>query len=75
MWPMRGTHVMGCRMPGFPENAIRTDYIRKILKQCVIPRAYDEYFNVASVRSYRSAVNSKVSDSDSDEASVSHVEG
>jgi hypothetical protein len=73
MWPMRGTNVMGCRMPGFPEIASRTDYTSKILKQCVIPRAYDECFNVASVRSYRSAVNSKVSDT-VDEASVSHVE-
>jgi len=59
-------------MPEFPENTSRTDYIRKILEQCVIARASDEDFSMAAVRSYRGAVDSKVSDVD--EASVSHVE-
>jgi len=48
------------------------DYIRKILEQCVIARASSEDFNVAAVRSYRAAIDSKVSDVD--EASVSYVD-
>jgi len=60
-------------MPGFTENTSRTDYIRKILQQCVIARVSAEDFNVAAVRSYQGAVDSKVSDVVI-EASVSHVD-
>jgi len=59
-------------MPGFPENTSRTDYIRKILLHCVIARASAEDFNVAAVRTYHGAVDSKVCDVD--EVSVSHVD-
>jgi len=60
-------------MPGFPGNTRRTNFIRKILEQCVIARASAEDFNVAAVRSYQGAVDSNVSDV-FDEASVSHVD-
>jgi len=60
-------------MPGFPENTGRTDYIRKILEQCVVTTASGEDFHVAAIRSYQGAVDSKVSDA-VDEASVSHVD-
>jgi hypothetical protein len=49
-------------LPGFPRNAYRMDYIRKILKQGVIASALGENFNVAAVRSHRSAIYSKVRD-------------
>jgi hypothetical protein len=54
--------VIDCRMPGFPRNAYRMDYMRNILKQGVIARAPGEDFNVATVRSLRSAIYSKFRD-------------
>ena len=62
----------GARMAGFPENTSRTDYIRKILQQCVIARASAEDFNVAAVRSYQGEIDNKISHVN--EASVSHVD-
>jgi hypothetical protein len=64
--------VVDCRMPGFPGNTCRTDYIRKLLEQGVKTRVPGEDFNVAAVRSHRSAFDSKFSDVD--EAPVSHVD-
>jgi len=51
-------------MPGFPENTSRTDYIRKILEQCVIARAAGEDFSLSAVRSYPGAVDNKFSNVD-----------
>ena len=71
-WSRRSANVMVCRMPGFPGNTCRTDYIRKILEHGVIARAPVEDFNVGAVRSHRGAIDSKVSDVD--ETSVSYVD-
>ena len=60
-------------MPRFTENTSRTDYIRKILQQCVIEKVSAEDFNVAAVLSYQGAVDSKASDVVND-ASVSNVD-
>jgi hypothetical protein len=49
-------------MPGFLRNTYRVDHIRKILEQGVIARAPGEDFHVATVRSDRSAIYSKVRD-------------
>jgi hypothetical protein len=64
---------MDCRMPGFPGNTRGTDYIRKILEQCVIARVNGEDFNMAAVRSHRRAICLKVSNV-VDEASVSYID-
>jgi hypothetical protein len=56
----RGANVMVCRMPGFPGNTCRTDYILKILEHGVIARAPAEDFNVAALRFQRGAMDSKV---------------
>jgi len=61
------------RIPRFLENTSRTDYIRKILQQCVIARPAAEDFNVTAVRSYQGAVDSKVSYVVND-ASMPHVD-
>ena len=60
-------------MQGFLENTSRTNYIWEILRQCVMARASAKDFNVAAVRSYQGAIDSKVSDV-VNEASVSHVD-
>jgi hypothetical protein len=54
--------MMVCKMPGFPENTRRSDYIRKILGQSAIGRAPGEGCNVAAVRSDRGANYMKVSE-------------
>ena len=65
--------VMKRKMPGFPEDTSRTDYIREILQQFVISGASADDFNVAALLFYQDADDSKFSDV-VNEASVSHVD-
>jgi hypothetical protein len=63
---------MDRRVPGFPGNPRGTDYIRKILEQCMVARAPGEDSNLVAVRSHRCAICIKMSDAF--KASVAHVD-
>jgi hypothetical protein len=65
--------VIYCRMPGFPGNTCRVDYIWKILERGVIARDPSEDFNIFAVRSHRGAICCKACDV-ADEALVSHID-
>jgi hypothetical protein len=54
--------MMDCRVPGFPGNPRGTDYIRKIMEQCMVARAHSEDFNLAAVLSHRCAICVKMND-------------
>ena len=64
--------MMDCRMPVFPGNTCKMDYIWKILEQGVIARAPSEEFNVTAARSNQGTSDNKVSNVG--ETLVSHVE-
>ena len=53
---------MDYRMPGFPGNTCRMDYIRNTLEHGVIVSTPGEEFNVAAVHSHWGAIDSKISD-------------
>jgi hypothetical protein len=60
-------------MPGFPGNAHRMDYIRKILEQCTIARVPGEDFNMAAVRPHQGTICLKDSNV-VDEVSVLYID-